>query len=326
LMCLWWVFLWLLASVLICCMVLLPGYSQSVMAREVMTYVHHDAQGNTVLSTNAQGEVLWRERFHPFGQPIVQSEASKQQRQMFHGKPYDRDTGLSYFGARDYDPVVGRFMGMDPVAPDPTNIHSFNRYAYGNNNPLKYTDPDGRVSQAIAVGVLGLAALGTMMLSNKPVTPVSLPTMSGNSLDRAMLSTILHTVVWVAQQRNDSGKSVASTASTASMTLTFPTGKALTNVVKMSPMAAKPPENAYDPNGPKAPGKPTAGDGFKDPKNGENWVPNPNPGKGGGSHGWQDAKGYVWVPTGQGGRSHGGSRWDVQSPGGGYRNVRPNKK
>jgi RHS repeat-associated protein len=138
-------------------MVLLPGYSQGVMAREVMTYVHHDAQGNTVLSTNAQGEELWRERFHPFGQPMVQSEASKQQRQMFHGKPYDRDTGLSYFGARDYDPVVGRFMGMDPVAPDPTNIHSFNRYAYGNNNPLKYTDPDGRWVQLIAIG---LAALG----------------------------------------------------------------------------------------------------------------------------------------------------------------------
>jgi len=50
---------------------------------------------------------------------------------------------------------------------------------------------------------------------------------------------------------------------------------------------AKPPENANDPNGPKAPGKPTEADGFKDPKGGENWVPNPNPGKGGSSWGWQ---------------------------------------
>ncbi|WP_224794124.1 polymorphic toxin type 37 domain-containing protein [Pseudomonas fluorescens] len=86
---------------------------------------------------------------------------------------------------------------------------------------------------------------------------------------------------------------------------------------------AKPPDNAYDSNGPKSPGKPGLGDGFQDPKGGENWVPNPNPGKGAGSHGWQDSKGNVWIPTGRGGRAHGGPHWDVQTPGGGNRNVRP---
>jgi RHS repeat-associated protein len=93
----------------------------------------------------------------------------------------------------------------------------------------------------------------------------------------------------------------------------------------LGPMLAKPPENAYDPSGPKAPGKPTEVDGFKDAKGGENWVPNPNPGKGGSSWGWQDAKGDVWCPTGPGGRGHGGPHWDVQTPGGGYRNVRPKR-
>ena len=33
---------------------------------------------------------------------------------------------------------------MDPVAPNPENIHSLNRYAYANNNPYKFVDPDGR--------------------------------------------------------------------------------------------------------------------------------------------------------------------------------------
>lgn len=95
------------------------------------------------------------------------------------------------------------------------------------------------------------------------------------------------------------------------------------NVV--GPMLIKPPENAYDPNGPKAPGKPGEAEGFKDPKGGENWVPNPNPGRGGSSWGWQDADGDVWCPSGQGGRSHGGPHWDVQTPGGGYRNERPRR-
>ncbi|MBK5148620.1 hypothetical protein IQ285_13110 [Burkholderia sp. R-69608] len=88
---------------------------------------------------------------------------------------------------------------------------------------------------------------------------------------------------------------------------------------------AKPPSNAYDKDGPKAPGKPSAEDGFQDPKGGENWVRNPNPGRGGSAWGWEDSSGDVWCPTGQGGNAHGGSHWDVQSPGGRNRNVRPSR-
>lgn len=86
---------------------------------------------------------------------------------------------------------------------------------------------------------------------------------------------------------------------------------------------ATPPDNARDPNGPKAPGKPTEAEGFSDPRGGENWVKNPNPGRGGAGHGWLDNEGRVWVPTGQQpGRTHGGPHWDVQI-GKGHVNVRP---
>ena len=43
--------------------------------------------------------------------------------------------------ARYYDPVIGRFYSNDPVGF--RDVHSFNRYAYANNNPYKYIDPDG---------------------------------------------------------------------------------------------------------------------------------------------------------------------------------------
>lgn len=89
---------------------------------------------------------------------------------------------------------------------------------------------------------------------------------------------------------------------------------------------AKPPENALDPDGPKAPGLPTEDDGYVPPKGGPDWVPNPNPGRGSSNHGWRDKKGDVWCPTGpRPGRAHGGPGWDVQTPGGGYRNVWPPK-
>ena len=44
--------------------------------------------------------------------------------------------------ARYYDPMIGRFYSNDPVGFN--NVHNFNRYAYANNNPYKYTDPTGR--------------------------------------------------------------------------------------------------------------------------------------------------------------------------------------
>ncbi len=91
------------------------------------------------------------------------------------------------------------------------------------------------------------------------------------------------------------------------------------HVVSPPTVMAAPPQDAKNADGAKAPGKPGAAEGFRDPKGGENWVPNPN----GSGSGWQDANGDVWVPTGPGGRAHGGPHWDVQSPGGGYRNVYP---
>lgn len=36
--------------------------------------------------------------------------------------------------------------GVDPVQPDPSTGANFNRYAYANNNPYKFVDPDGRRS------------------------------------------------------------------------------------------------------------------------------------------------------------------------------------
>jgi len=39
-----------------------------------------------------------------------------------------------------------RFVSVDPVKADPKTGQNFNRYHYGNNNPYKFIDPDGRRS------------------------------------------------------------------------------------------------------------------------------------------------------------------------------------
>jgi uncharacterized protein RhaS with RHS repeats len=45
---------------------------------------------------------------------------------------------------RYYDPLAGRFLSVDPVTTDEHTGGHFNRYVYGENNPYKYVDPDGR--------------------------------------------------------------------------------------------------------------------------------------------------------------------------------------
>ena len=82
---------------------------------------------------------------------------------------------------------------------------------------------------------------------------------------------------------------------------------------------SKPPKDATDPNGAKAPGKPGDAEGYCPGKKGPKWVPNPN----GSGSGWEDENGGVWVPTGPGGEAHGGPHWDVEYPGGRYVNVYP---
>ncbi len=139
----------------------LMGWSFAARAVETVTYYHLDALGSPVAATDASGNVVWREAYRPYGARINMEPAAANQSRWYTGHPHDEDSGLTYAGARYYDPVVGRFMGVDPVGVGEGNVHSFNRYAYGNNNPYAYVDPDGRVAEtawdAINIG-LGAAS------------------------------------------------------------------------------------------------------------------------------------------------------------------------
>jgi RHS repeat-associated protein len=123
--------------------------AQGASAQKV-TYYHNDVLGSPVVATDATGAVVWKETYRPYGQPYLNSSAASTERIGFSGKPYDRSTGLSYVGARYYDPFVGRFLSIDPRPSDDEDVHSLNRYAYANNNPAKHIDPDGHSPVDIA--------------------------------------------------------------------------------------------------------------------------------------------------------------------------------
>ena len=102
----------------------------------------------------------------------------------FHGRAADAQTRLSYFGARYYDPAIGRYMGVDPKGFDEGNLASFNRYAYGKITRIRYRDPDGH--SPIDLAFLGRKIYGSTRRGYSIVWVVSSPAMLQRSLRRSL--------------------------------------------------------------------------------------------------------------------------------------------
>jgi RHS repeat-associated protein len=104
-----------------------------------------DTLGSPRLVVNtATGEIVQRIDYDPFGSILSDTNPGFQPFG-FAGGLYDRDTGLLRFGARDYDPQVGRWTAKDPIwfRSGDTNL-----YAYVGNDPVNRRDPAGLDSQS----------------------------------------------------------------------------------------------------------------------------------------------------------------------------------
>lgn len=115
--------------------------SGQVSAQVSVRYVHTDALGSVAVVTDANAIVVERREFEPYG---LQLAPSPEDGPGFTGHVQDASTGLTYMQQRYYDPTIGRFLSVDPVAANSGTGANFNRYKYAANNPYKFTDPDGR--------------------------------------------------------------------------------------------------------------------------------------------------------------------------------------
>ncbi|MDD3191582.1 MAG: RHS repeat-associated core domain-containing protein, partial [Bacilli bacterium] len=65
----------------------------------------------------------------------------------YRGYRYDYETSLYYCNSRYYNPEWGRWLNADDVSYlDPSSVNGLNLYAYCNNNPVMYYDPDGHLA------------------------------------------------------------------------------------------------------------------------------------------------------------------------------------
>ncbi len=116
-------------------------------------YYHGDHLGSSTVITNSVGDEVERTFYKPFGE-TVSDVGSVNVNHKFTGQEFDSETGLYFYNARYYDPVLGKFTSPDTIIPEPTDPQSYNRYSYCINNPINYTDPSGHYFQA-AIAAIG---------------------------------------------------------------------------------------------------------------------------------------------------------------------------
>ena len=111
--------------------------------------------------TSAGSQILEQNDYYAFGGRIDDPYQSYDQtnRYRYNGKEQLRfeginlDPGLTDYGARYYAPTFGRWTSPDPLAD---KYYSISPYAFCNNNPVNFVDPDGAavgfVIDVISVG------------------------------------------------------------------------------------------------------------------------------------------------------------------------------
>ncbi len=97
--------------------------------------------------------------YYPFGKMRAGEESNALNRG-FHGNRIDNKSGIIDFGARQYDPVLGRFLAADSIVPEVGNPQSWNRYSYVGNNPMNLVDPTGHAEGHFSRGILITTFIG----------------------------------------------------------------------------------------------------------------------------------------------------------------------
>lgn len=125
-------------------------------------YLYTDHLGSIVSATNENGAILEGGGFNAFGErrsnggTAVSYDGFESTNRGFTGHEMLDGLDVIHMNGRIYDPTLGRFLQADPVVQQVGNPQNWNAYTYVFNNPYRYIDPTGAMSQGLRQ-VLGIA-------------------------------------------------------------------------------------------------------------------------------------------------------------------------
>jgi RHS repeat-associated protein len=105
-------------------------------------FFHPDHLGSTSYVTDASGEVFQHLEYTAWGETFVEEHSNTDRTPyLFNGKELDEETELYYYGSRYYDGRTSIWLAIDALAD---KYPAWSPSSYTLNNPLRYSDPDGR--------------------------------------------------------------------------------------------------------------------------------------------------------------------------------------
>ena len=104
-------------------------------------WYHNDERDSTRAITDANGAVVGRFDYDPFG--AIATSPTPTNASEFAGHAVGSNSRLVYMNARFYDSTIGRFISPDSMVPNPLFSQALNRYAYAYDSPISYSDPSG---------------------------------------------------------------------------------------------------------------------------------------------------------------------------------------
>ncbi|MBF0559297.1 MAG: FG-GAP repeat protein, partial [Nitrospirae bacterium] len=124
-------------------------------------YYHGDHLNSSSIITDQNGNKVQEINYYPFGQVRSKwTSGAVDVKYKYTGQEEDPETGLYYYNARYYDPILCRFTSPDSIGQNIHDPQSLNRYSYCLNNPLTYTDPSGHFTwkkffKSVLGGIVG---------------------------------------------------------------------------------------------------------------------------------------------------------------------------
>jgi RHS repeat-associated protein len=117
----------------------------------MVEYFLGDHLGSTSITTDSNGAKVSEMRYTAWGEVRYSWESNQSTtpayilpNYTFTGQYSDSYINLLWYGSRHYDPELGRFIQPDSIVPLASQgVQAWDRYAYVNNNPVRYNDPTG---------------------------------------------------------------------------------------------------------------------------------------------------------------------------------------